>query len=254
MRRTTTLMLVALLLVPSAPAHADCTEVIGITFGECEKRRKNKPRSGSSELAVARRAERRLLALVNETRRDHGLAPLTLHENARTVAREHARRMARRGRAYHNPDLDSSDTRRRLGYPDDVAENVGFGPSVGSVHRAFMNSEAHRRNVLAYAQDAGFGVIRSGETIYVTELFMRGASDGTGATFAGARAGRSSRTHAARASVTIPLVPDGIVALGRDSLSAAAAEPLPWGWMALAVIALAVPGSIRTLARRRSRL
>lgn len=53
-----------------------------------------------------------------------------------------------------------------------AAENVGYGPSLSSIHSAFMNSPGHRRNILTRRfTHLGVGVARDGNTYYVVHAF-----------------------------------------------------------------------------------
>jgi uncharacterized protein YkwD len=54
-----------------------------------------------------------------------------------------------------------------------IGENVGVGGTVRSVHRAFMSSSGHRRNILlpGYTR-VGVGVVKSGGRVWVTEIFV----------------------------------------------------------------------------------
>lgn len=121
----------------------------------------------ASDAATDATAESRLVALVNRARADHGLAALRVAGDLRAVARRHSARMADRGRVSHNDRLGEDVTGwRRTG------ENVGRGPDAPTVHRAFMDSSSHRRNVLSpHYREVGIGVERRGDTIWVTQVF-----------------------------------------------------------------------------------
>jgi len=55
-----------------------------------------------------------------------------------------------------------------------LAENVGAGPSVDSLHAAFMASSGHRRNILGDYNYVGIGVSQSDSgQLWVTVIFMR---------------------------------------------------------------------------------
>jgi len=77
--------------------------------------------------------------------------------------------MARRGRIYHSSALHVGGT---------AGENVGYGPSAVSIHTAFMRSPAHRANILRSFSSVGIGVRVQGETLWVTQLFVRGSITG----------------------------------------------------------------------------
>ncbi|MDQ3107109.1 MAG: CAP domain-containing protein, partial [Actinomycetota bacterium] len=79
-----------------------------------------------------------------------GLAPAA---DLIAIAERHAAAMAARGSIYHNPDLG-----RQVQDWEVVGENVGVGPDVASLHQAFLDSPAHRANVLdARYRQVGIG-------------------------------------------------------------------------------------------------
>jgi uncharacterized protein YkwD len=114
--------------------------------------------------------EGNLFDLVNQARRNHQRPPLRLGQTLSRKAHRHSARMAEAGTIFHHSCLSclapSSDW-------DAIGENVGVGSSVRSVHRALMNSRAHRRNILSRAfTRVGVGVVRSGGRVWVTEIFL----------------------------------------------------------------------------------
>lgn len=152
------------LLVPAAPAAA-CTRIGGVAVGDCSST-KTKTRKEPSNRTL-------LLRDLNQDRMRRGLSKLTIDARADEIAREHARRMARRGRVYHNPELKTAAGRRRLGYPTWLGENVGVGPSAESVHEAFMRSRRHRGNILEPAYRAvGLGAYSDGRDLWVVQVFI----------------------------------------------------------------------------------
>jgi hypothetical protein len=54
-----------------------------------------------------------------------------------------------------------------------VAENSGEGPSVDSVNAAFMASPSHRDNILGPYSQVGVGVVWTGSTLWVAEVFRQ---------------------------------------------------------------------------------
>lgn len=112
--------------------------------------------------------ESRVVELINEERAATGAAPLAVHPVLVDKARKHAARMAELGRIFHSSDLEDGVTGwRRLG------ENVGRNGSIEGIHRAFMGSSGHRRNILNPDFDAvGVGVVWAAGTPYVVEVFM----------------------------------------------------------------------------------
>jgi uncharacterized protein YkwD len=78
--------------------------------------------------------------------------------------------MANSGSLYHNSRLaqDCSGMNWRI-----LGENVGVGSSVDGLHRAFMNSSAHRKNILrGQYRKIGVGVVRGGGRTWVTVVFL----------------------------------------------------------------------------------
>jgi hypothetical protein len=112
------------------------------------------------------------LALINVERAAAGLAPLAMHADLVDDAMAHSERMWVEDRLHHNPDLASVTTGWRS-----LGENVGVGPSVDVLHRAFMGSPGHRANVLGDYDAIGVGVVTvSDQQMWVTMVFMRTAA------------------------------------------------------------------------------
>ena len=77
--------------------------------------------------------------------------------------------MAARRSIYHDSNLTSEVRGWRA-----IGENVGRGPTVSAVHRAFMSSSSHRAHILSgrYKQ-IGTGVVKGSDGyLYVTEVFV----------------------------------------------------------------------------------
>jgi uncharacterized protein YkwD len=109
--------------------------------------------------------EHKALELVNATRERHGLRTLRPRVRLMRYAERHTRAMAREGLLFHSSL--SIDGYSALG------ECVGEGPTVYSVHRAFMASSVHRRIILGRWRWIGIGVVIRNGTRYVTEVFAR---------------------------------------------------------------------------------
>ncbi|HVR32874.1 MAG TPA: CAP domain-containing protein [Acidimicrobiia bacterium] len=114
-------------------------------------------------------AEVQFTDLINQERTNRGLKPLVTHPDLVAGARSQANAIRNAGRLFHNADLGSVTT----GWTK-LGENVGYGSSVSGLHTAFMNSAAHRSNILdaAYTH-VGVGVVVSGTTVWVAEVFMQ---------------------------------------------------------------------------------
>ena len=112
------------------------------------------------------------LNLINRERRGAGLRPLGMVAGARDVARAWSGAMAAGGVLKHNPNFAPQLAQhfpnyRRLG------ENVGVGGGVTSLHSAFMNSTAHRNNVLGDFAYIGVGVRWVNSRLWVTMNFLK---------------------------------------------------------------------------------
>jgi len=77
--------------------------------------------------------------------------------------------MAEAGTISHNPNLSSQVT----GWSK-LAENVGMGPDIDTVHRALVASRPHYANLTDPAMTLmGVGVVTVGGTVFIVENFMR---------------------------------------------------------------------------------
>jgi uncharacterized protein YkwD len=111
-------------------------------------------------------AEERLAALVNLARDRHALPRLRLRATLSAYAHHHSRQMATANLLFHTTDFDVICCWRW------IAENIGFAPDVLTVHRAFMDSDDHRANVLdPTMRGLGIGVVSDGLRIWATEIF-----------------------------------------------------------------------------------
>ncbi|HEV2890920.1 MAG TPA: CAP domain-containing protein [Frankiaceae bacterium] len=120
--------------------------------------------------ASASTQESQFVSLTNGARSNKGLRTYGVASDLVSVARRHAQRMASQKSLYHNPNLGSEVSGWQA-----VGENVGMGGSVSSIHNAFMNSTAHRANILdTDFTQVGIGVaFDSDGVMYVTEVFRK---------------------------------------------------------------------------------
>jgi hypothetical protein len=109
-------------------------------------------------------------ARIAQERAARGLPVLASAADLKAVAQRHAQRMADRGEPFHNPNLGSE-----VGGWSMLAENVGMGPDVDSVHQRFMASSQHAQNILSTElTQVGIGAVRSDDgQIWVVEIFRR---------------------------------------------------------------------------------
>jgi hypothetical protein len=103
----------------------------------------------------------------------HGLAPLSVDPDVANQAQAWSGGMALYGTLAHDrsfgAELATADPSFRSG-----GENVGVGPSPGSVEQAFMASPPHRANILGSYSHMGVGVAIDGSgRVWVTERFYQ---------------------------------------------------------------------------------
>lgn len=122
-------------------------------------------------------AEARLLVLVNDDRKAHGLAPLNARADVKEIAEGHSAAMAKGHDIWHNDAYFSAATKRRLGAAR-VGENVALNRSADDAHRKLMASPRHRANIL----DPGYSVVGIAAAadeegrLYITEDFLEPAA------------------------------------------------------------------------------
>lgn len=126
--------------------------------------------------------EWRMLRLLNKDRKRHGLAPVRMQEDLRTVARKHSGDMAQRDFFDHvNLERQSPSDRLRLSRVTDVqsGENLakigGYKNPTQQAEIGLMNSPGHRANILNESYNAvGIGVVQSQtEIYYFTQNFAK---------------------------------------------------------------------------------
>ena len=123
---------------------------------------------GAAPASAVTTREASMLAKINNARAAHGLRPLRLSGELTTLARSHSRQMASSATLFHTASFSS------ICCWSAIAENVGTGDSVRTVHRAFMHSSAHRANILSNRmRQVGVGIVAAGGRIWVTEIFRR---------------------------------------------------------------------------------
>jgi uncharacterized protein YkwD len=118
-----------------------------------------------------------LLVLTNAERLKHKLPSLEKDYPVARVARGHSLDMLRRGFFGHvNPDGLNVHERLNLAniWYASCAENVGKTLTVANAHRGFMESEAHRKNILTREYThMGIGILKGEDgLLYVTENFI----------------------------------------------------------------------------------
>ena len=114
---------------------------------------------------------------LNDVRRAAGLPTLKFDPELSRAARYHTWQMADIDKLYHTP---SDKLKRRVTNWVVLGENVGVGGSVTSLHDAFMNSPAHKDNiVLPGFNHVGIGASQRGDRLWVTVIFESATNPGT---------------------------------------------------------------------------
>lgn len=107
-----------------------------------------------------------MLRLVNQSRRAHGLPPLTLNRRLSTDAWRHSVSMGRRFVLYHTSNLAS------LVQPYGArawGENIAYARTLQRVEQLWMRSYEHRVNLLSRAfTRAAIGVVKVRGWLWVT--------------------------------------------------------------------------------------
>lgn len=121
--------------------------------------------------------ERGFARKINAARALKSVGKLSLDRQLSKAARVHTWAMARQEKLYHTP----SDTlRRRITNWTILGENVGVGGDVESLHKAFMDSPAHRDNILYKTfRYVGVGVLKRDGRMWVTVIFAAVEDPGT---------------------------------------------------------------------------
>lgn len=130
--------------------------------------------SASAACYSPTRKEKRFARLINVART---ATNLTLDPQLSKAAKVHTREMVRANSLHHTP---SDVLRRRVTNWVELGENVGVGNTVTSLHQAFMNSPAHRDNIVRSSyRYVGVGVIRKDGRMWVTVLFEARSNPGS---------------------------------------------------------------------------
>jgi uncharacterized protein YkwD len=111
----------------------------------------------------------KMLRLLNQTRRSHGLPVFRLNANLSTYAWQHSRQMAQQRTLFHTSDLYAKVRAYR---PSRWGENIGYATWLKLVRSLWMKSAPHRQNILnaGYGR-IGIGVVKARGLLWVTTIF-----------------------------------------------------------------------------------
>lgn len=133
--------------------------------------------SGDNRCYKFSRAERKFARMANRARTNKDLSKMHLDPELSKAAKVHTREMVKKDTLYHTP---TSKLYKRVTKWNSLGENVGVGSAVKSLHKAFMNSPAHRDNILhSPFEHHGIGVIKKGDRMWVTVMFESVRNPGT---------------------------------------------------------------------------
>jgi uncharacterized protein YkwD len=111
----------------------------------------------------------RMLQLLNQARRNHGLAVFRSNLELSKSAWNHSKRMAERNQLFHTANLYEAV---RTWGPSTWGENVGFARWLKRIRTMWMNSSGHRYNILnPRFRRVGIGVVKARGRVWVTAIF-----------------------------------------------------------------------------------
>ena len=121
--------------------------------------------------------ETKVHSMVNQTRASKGLKPLARNDKLVTMARQQADRMEAKGNIFHNPNLSGDINATGLNWRR-VGENVGMGPNVDLIEKAFLASPGHYENIVrAEYNTMGIGAVKGDDgKMYVVQVFANVAA------------------------------------------------------------------------------
>ncbi len=110
--------------------------------------------------------------LLNRQRVRYGVRKLRRHTTIQYWARNHARKMARRRRLWHDRNLVNEVPRRcRWAVGENITRTTA-SDSARAAMRMFMNSSGHRANILRPRfTRMGIGVAKRGRYTYIVQRF-----------------------------------------------------------------------------------
>lgn len=126
-------------------------------------------------------SESGFLSKINAERSSRGMNTLAVDGGLRSHARQHTAEMIANNDLYHS---SSAELKAAAGSGwSAIAENVGRGNTVDSLHDAFMDSSGHRANILGDYNYVGIGTDTAPDgRLYVTVVFMKKGSTSPPAT------------------------------------------------------------------------
>jgi hypothetical protein len=118
--------------------------------------------------------EGQFLSKINATRSANGLGSLTVDGGLHSHALNHTQDMMDANEIFHSTSAELGAA-GGSGWSK-IAENVGRGDTVDSLHNAFMDSAGHKKNILGDYNYVGIGTGTKDGRLYVTVVFMKKGS------------------------------------------------------------------------------
>lgn len=133
--------------------------------------------AGNNQCWDYKPSERSFKRRMNAERIDSKVGRMRLDPELSKAARLHTHEMVNNDNLYHTP---SDKLRKRVTNWTVLGENVGVGGTVSSLHDAFMDSPAHRDNILYNPfNHVGVGVVKRDGRMWVTVIFQSVENPGT---------------------------------------------------------------------------
>ncbi len=124
-----------------------------------------------------RLAEKSFAAKMNAERKAAGIGTMKIDPELGKVARRHTREMIKANTLHHT---STTALKRRVTNWVTLGENVGVGSTVDTLHGAFMNSPAHKANIMhGTFNNVGVGTKSAGGRMWVTVIFEAKSNPGT---------------------------------------------------------------------------
>jgi uncharacterized protein YkwD len=120
-------------------------------------------------------SDKRMAKKINQARSNNSKVKLKIDPELSRIARRHSRSMAKSSELVHTKNLGGKVTKWKS-----LGENVGYGDSINELHTMFMNSEAHKDNILkAEFRYVGVGNVRKDGWLWTTVIFESKKNPGT---------------------------------------------------------------------------
>ncbi len=133
--------------------------------------------AGDNQCWNFKNSERGFARKINGARTNQGLGKLKLDPELSKAAKVHTWEMVRKAELHHTTN---DDLARRVTNWILLGENVGVGATVSSLHEAFMNSPAHRDNVMHPSyRHVGVSAVKKDGRMWVTIIFEAMTDPGT---------------------------------------------------------------------------